>query len=198
MSAGRMSEGFARKKSEWTLTKVALDGLLGWLDADHESAGKKYEHIRKSLVRFFEVRGCHLSEELADETIDRVARRLHEGVAIKTSNPFLYFYGVGVRVLREYYRKQNATVWVPPQIDSADLHERLTCMEVCLTELTDDARELLLEYCRADNGASNEKRKRIADRMGISLNTLRIRVHRLRAQLESCVAECMSRRQRRS
>ncbi|HVS20925.1 MAG TPA: hypothetical protein VHD88_03710 [Pyrinomonadaceae bacterium] len=50
--------------------------LLVWLDPDPERVGAIYERIRWRLIAILASRGCALAEELADETIDRVARRL--------------------------------------------------------------------------------------------------------------------------
>ena len=68
---------------EWGLTAKTLAKLLGRLDADREQAGEKYEDLRRTLVRFFGWRGAPFPEEHADETFNRVARRLDEGVEIR-------------------------------------------------------------------------------------------------------------------
>ncbi len=61
---------------EWTLTQAALDSLLAWLDPDRDRAGAKYEAIRTRLIKVFVCRGCPEAEDLADETINRVASKL--------------------------------------------------------------------------------------------------------------------------
>ncbi|MFL6230009.1 MAG: hypothetical protein ACJ741_14655, partial [Pyrinomonadaceae bacterium] len=63
---------------QWTLTRDAFEGLLTWLDSDREQAGKKYEDIRSSLIKIFTWRGVAEAEELADETINRVARKVKD------------------------------------------------------------------------------------------------------------------------
>ena len=60
----------------WLLTKEAFDALLGWLDPNREVAGQKYEVIRRRLITIFSCRGCAEAEDLADETINRVASKL--------------------------------------------------------------------------------------------------------------------------
>ena len=65
-------------KKQWSLTKEAFDSLLSWLDPDREWAGEKYEVIRARLIKVFAYRGCHTPEELADETINRVAKKIDE------------------------------------------------------------------------------------------------------------------------
>lgn len=76
--------------------------LLAQLDADRESAAEKYEQIRQKLTKFFQWRGCLTPDECVDLAIDRVTRRIAEGVEITTRDPYLYFHGVAINVLREY------------------------------------------------------------------------------------------------
>ena len=72
------------------LTGVAFAKLLDCLDADREQAGEKYEDLRRTLLRFFEWRGAPFPEEHADETFNRVACRLDEGVEIKNLGGYCY------------------------------------------------------------------------------------------------------------
>src|SRR5436190_23726711 len=75
---------------ERELTAEAFAKLLDRLDADWERAGEKYEDLRRTLVRFFEWRGAPFPEEHTDETFNRVARRLDEGVEIKNVGGYCY------------------------------------------------------------------------------------------------------------
>ena len=69
------------------LTTDTFTRLLNSLDEDRERAGEKYEELRRTLIRFFEWRGAPFPEEHADEALNRVARRLGEGVEIKWAGP---------------------------------------------------------------------------------------------------------------
>ena len=82
---------------EWKLSKDLFDALLVWLDPDRELAACKYEEIRSRLIRIFKSRGSPVAEDLADETFDRVARKLDEIAGSFSGDPALYFYGVGHR-----------------------------------------------------------------------------------------------------
>ena len=95
-------DGSTSRKKDWVLTKEALDKLLACLDQNREQAASRYEIIRRKLMKYFECRGCCSPEDLADETINRVARRIYEGKEIWTSEPANYFYGVARNVLKEY------------------------------------------------------------------------------------------------
>ena len=90
-------------KKNWVLTQDAFDVLLARLDRNQERAGQKYEHVRHALITFFESRGSASPEDHADDTINRVARRLVEGSEIPVDKLPGYFYGVARNVLKEYW-----------------------------------------------------------------------------------------------
>src|SRR5919198_4623480 len=105
-------------KQKKPLTQEAFDYLLAWLDADRERAGEKYERIRRRLIMIFPCRRCPDAEELADETINRVALRAAEVSKEYEGDPALYFYGVGQKVFLESVRPTRAVV--PPPHDGGD------------------------------------------------------------------------------
>src|SRR5690242_15807691 len=86
------------------LTAEAFSKFLARLDADRERAGEKYEDLRRTLIKFFEWRGAPFPGEQADETFNRVARKLDEGVEVKNFGG--YCYEVARRVCLEV-RKGN-------------------------------------------------------------------------------------------
>jgi DNA-directed RNA polymerase specialized sigma24 family protein len=178
------------------MTRQELDALLGALDPDRERAGERYETIRRRLIRLFEWRGCGSPEDLADVTLSRVARRIVEGVEIRSSG---YFYGVAHLVHKEFLRhvtrEQKALEggdWPPrqPEEDPED-ERRLACLQRCLDQLPDDEKDLLRRYYQGGNNIRN--RKDLCRERGISINALRIQVHRVRRRLESCVHDCLAR-----
>src|SRR6266851_6063064 len=185
-------------KREWVLTQDAFDTLLGWLDADRERAGSKYEAIRLRLVKIFTCRGCLDAEELADETINRVSARVTEVAGSYAGDPALYFYGVSQKVHLEYLRKsqkRQAGVGVgaavsalnTPRVELADdLEPEYECLEKCLDHLTTDNRKLVVQYYQQEKHAKIEHRRGLAMELGIAVNALRIRAHRIRRSLEHC------------
>src|SRR6478672_10875246 len=78
----------------WVLTQESFDALLDWLDPHREQAGQKYEDIRRRLIKLFVCRGCPEPEDLADETINRVIKKLKEIESGFTGDKARYFYGV--------------------------------------------------------------------------------------------------------
>ena len=179
----------------------AFDTLLAAIDPDRDRAGEKYEEIRLGLVRFFDWRGCAWAEELADDTIDRVSRRLHEGEVIHAANPLSYFYGVARNVLRESWKareKVSGEPEVEPAIDhhqeaQAEQEQRLECLSQCLDRLPVANRTLIINYYQLEKGDQIAHRTRLAVANGLPINALRLRVHRIRAKLEKCVQDCLSR-----
>src|SRR5262249_25481905 len=81
------------------LTETSFEKLLDCLAPDREQAGAAYEALRRKLTRFFEWRGAPYPEEHVDETFNRVARKLEEGVQIL--NPSGYCSEVARLVLLE-------------------------------------------------------------------------------------------------
>ena len=61
---------------KWQLDDVSLAALVRALGPDTEQAGRRYASLRERLVRFFEWNRVPIADELADETLDRLARRL--------------------------------------------------------------------------------------------------------------------------
>ena len=92
----------ARRK--WTLTQEAFDKLLHALDGDRARAGNIYQETRSNLIRFFEWRGCPFPEDHADETINRVARRILEGEDVRDVPK--YFFGVARLLFLEIQKER--------------------------------------------------------------------------------------------
>jgi len=176
----------------------ALERLLDLLDPEPCRAAREFVKLRHRLTRLFEWRGCRFPEDLADETISRVARRLQEGVEIRSDDPYRYFCGVAHMVFKEVLRErrrerklQDPASWPPPPDpeDGLDDDPRMEILQTCLGRLSDEQRELLLDYHQGDGRERIENRRRIARRLEVPLNALRIRVHRIRTKLEECVQE---------
>lgn len=199
------------RQKDWALTEDAFNRLLGYLDADRERAGEKYEQIRQKLTKLFKWRGCSSPEECADRTLDRVARRIEQGCELHVENPYVYFHGVALNVLREHWREadketegidnllQSADLCIDPreqQEEEAEIEQReqrLLCLERCIQRLPMESRQLVVKYHQLA-AARIDARKRLASVLGIPLNTLRTRVCRIRIALEACVDGCLKRR----
>ncbi|MGA7616834.1 MAG: hypothetical protein WBX15_16810 [Thermoanaerobaculia bacterium] len=181
-------------------SRSPFEALLARLDSDPRRAGERYEEIRRRLIRLFEWRGALRPDELADETMDRVAKKLHEGVEIEGKDPSGYFYGVARLVYFESRRAEEKKGTVPltdiasSDSDPADLQEkerRSRCLDRCLEEVGKESRSLILEYYSDSSDSRITTRKRLAERIGVPSSALRLRAHRIRAKLESCMSVCI-------
>lgn len=168
-----------------------LNALLSWLDPDDQSAGKEYEAIRRRLIQFFALRQCSNPEELADQTIERVARRASEIAASYHGEPGHYFYAVARNVLRENSRRpQELTEDLP--VSKVEKDDRLyECFDKCMLTLTADTRELLQAYYEEGGRARADARRRLAAQLGLTVSALRIRVCIIRMTMRECVENCM-------
>jgi DNA-directed RNA polymerase specialized sigma24 family protein len=178
------------------LTRESLEKLLLCLDGDPERAGEKYETLRLGLVRFFEWRGCAFSEDRADETIDRVAKKLIQGEEIRD----IYKYSAGVarfvylETVKEWEQQQAALRERPaaPIADSTAAEEaHLECLRRCLRALPAESSQLILTYYQDMGSTKIAARKSLAQQLGVSQHTLRMRLQRLRAKIEECVVGCV-------
>lgn len=178
-------------KKKWVLSQEEFDSLLKWLDADRAKAGIKYEQIRQRLIKFFVVRYRPDAEDLADETINRVAHKLRKIQQEITGDPLRYFYGVANMVWREVLRRP-APPSPPPPLDSDRIEQEYRCLEQCIQRLSPENRDLLLQYYYPEEGRSlTVQRKLLAEKLCIAPNALRIRAFRIRAWLQKCVEKCV-------
>ena len=196
----------AERKKDWVLTENALRQLLDWLDEGVDSGGEKYLEMRRRLVAYFDRKGSRLPEELADETLNRVARRLQEEGEIDTP-PARYCYITAKFVFLEHLRLPEHTQ-TPAEIrtgsalspvrhaslsdeeERAIREQRLECLDRCLQQLDPDTRDLVSQYYFGEQRVKIDNRRGLAARLGLTMNALSIRVCRIRDKLESCVRKC--------
>lgn len=189
-------------KASYELHQESLNSLLLLLSPDRDEAGRKYETVRAGLIRFFRSRGCDDAEELADETINRVAKKASLFDSGKGRQTTSYFCGFATRVLFEYRRSgRSHETGLPPdrlkddEPDESldrDRHEsQLDCLGGCLEMLSDDDRELLLEYYTLERQAKIDMRKRMAKRLGFDTAQLYGRVFRIRSRVKKCISRCI-------
>lgn len=194
-------------KKNWLITSSAFQKLLQWLDDnEEESVGQKYLEMRGRLVDYFDRKNCLSPDELADETLNRVARRIEEEGNIESETPAKYCYITAKFVFLEYLRgmerasvsiddvsaKETARKFsVSENVDENDLKEKmLECLEKCVSELDAANREIIVNYYYGADRVKIENRRELANKFGISSNALNIRACRIRGKLEVCVGKC--------
>ena len=183
----------ARRK--WTLTQEAFDTLLTSLAEDRESAGERYLEIRNNLIKFFEWRGGPYPEDHADETINRIAKRVYEKEDVR--NPASYYLGVARMILfeinRERVRQEQTLRELPGAAITAMADEsesRIDCLRHSLKQLSADNRDLILRYYDGEKREKIDSRKSLAEKLGIPVKTLRMRALRIREHLQNAVQHC--------
>jgi DNA-directed RNA polymerase specialized sigma24 family protein len=173
------------RAGRWELSRAALDRLLLTLDPDREAASRRYEALRERLIDLFAWEGAEAPEALADETFNRLARRLLEGVSLEGPAVERYAFGIARFQLQEDLRAQRGRERAVrdqprhgPDTDRARLFQQL---DRCLASLPRDSRELIERYYAGDRAA-------LAGALGLTVNALRNRALRIRQQLHECLA----------
>jgi DNA-directed RNA polymerase specialized sigma24 family protein len=193
-----------------TSTQDAFRQFLDWLDEGAGSGGEKYLELRRRLVLYFDRRNCLTPDELADETLNRVAQKFQEQGEITNISPAQYCYVTAKFVFLEYTRRPEqgnksldefpssgstaAELAAAPVNSEGAVKERtLNCLERCLKKLSADESRLILEYYQGEQRGKIEHRRQIAEKLGVSANALTIRACRIRNKLEACVRACCER-----
>ena len=174
------------------ITPEPFDALLAWLDSDRDIAGRKYETIRTGLIRIFVSKGFNDAEDLADETITRVVKRLSEIGDSYVGEPARYFHGVARNITLEARRRREIAtdVSLVASIRITNKSDQYECLMRCLKFLSAQKRELILDYHLYEGRDKIELHRRMARELGISEGALRGRAHHIRDELEKCVLQC--------
>jgi DNA-directed RNA polymerase specialized sigma24 family protein len=185
------------------LSREAFQGLLSLLGEDEEQAAQEYERLRERLIVFFSCRGCPEPEERADDTIDRLSRRIDEGERIRDVRRFAY--GVARLVLSESLKRRwrhrralgyLATISAPPPwrgvTEPYESEAGVECMRRCAARLPPDDRELILRYYESAGRDRQRERRELAVRLALSPSALRLRAYRIRRVLEVCTRRCLA------
>ena len=175
------------------LNALSYSLLLRTLSSDEGAAASAYSKLRRSLVRFFELKGDPDAEQSADETLDRVSSKLTGNVLIEDLTK--YSFGVARLVFFENLRKMQSQEKALKgyQVEGdrqalVDETDGFSQMRNCFDQLTSSDRELLYKYF-ADMRRSelDEERRKLAASLGATQNNLRLKIFRLRRRLEDCV-----------
>ena len=94
-------------KKNRTLTPQAFHRLLTWLDQGKNSEGRSYLEMRRRLVNYFDRKNVPNPDDLAEETLNRVALRLEEEGITESEIPARYCYIVARFVLMEHLRSDK-------------------------------------------------------------------------------------------
>ena len=197
----------------WEPNERAFQQFLHWLDEGTASEGQRYLEVRRRLELYFDRKNCVAPAELADETLNRVIRKLEENGDINGVVPLQYCYIVAKFVFLEALRADKRSPFYRPltatnpsnlsgqsvtllEADGASEHkEKIAgCLQHCLENLSSADRELIVEYYRGQQRSKIERRAALAARLELTANALSIRACRVRQRLEVCIQGCLKKR----
>lgn len=175
-----------------------FEEILAWLNPDRDLAAEIYLQLRQDLAKHFLWAHCADPEGMTDETFDRVAKKVHKVRETYQGDPRLYFRAVANNLIKENFKKIKTHVSLddvdPPQQHTIRHSEESLiieeCLQSCLQRLSEDKRKLILDYYAREKQAKIDWRHELAQRVGISVETLRVRVCRIRASLHECIDSC--------
>lgn len=164
--------------------------------------------MRRRLVSYFDRKNSPKADELADETLARVAQKLEEKGQITDLSPAHYCYitakFVFLESIRQAKRSQTGLEEISaegrPDLEEAssafqkplfeDQEQRFDCLDRCLKKLSTKDSELILEYYRGEQQKKIQRRRQLSEKLGLSANALSIRACRIRSKVEACVKDC--------
>ena len=152
----------------------------------------QYELIRSGLIKIFISKGFSDAEDLADETIDRVIKKLPEIMHIYEGEKARYFHAVARNIIFEARRrKEIATDPFPEQwVPQTTTTDRYDCLIECLEVLPVSRREMILDYYLYEGRDKIQHHQQMATQLGISVGALRTRARNTRKHLGECVQQC--------
>ncbi len=185
----------------------ALQALLALLHSDPVEAADAYRRLQQRLVRFFNLTAASDPEQLADETIDRLARRAAkdaagvpadnasaDGLSPVVHSPATLAFGTAREVLQEDLGRsqpndQEVREWFARTTNARDPNRerRQVILRSCLSRLSSERRRLLESYYGWSPSHKGEYHLQLAQSLGLNLDALRNRAFRSRVQLEACV-----------
>jgi RNA polymerase sigma factor (sigma-70 family) len=182
----------------------SFEEILAWFNPDRDVAAAMYVQLRHDLARMFLWGRCADPEGMTDEAFDRVARKVHDVRPTYEGDPRLYFRAVANNLIKENHKKiktqlplEGIDLAGPPvsetEDETADIEE---CLQLCLKKLGADKRELIKGYYAREKQAKIDHRNELAQKFGITVETLRVRVFRIRESLAECIQRCLKRKQK--
>ncbi len=182
--------------------------FLKRLHPDPEVAWETYSTVWQKLMMFFQRNGCPAASDHADEALSRIARR-DDLDNIRNFGAFAY--GVARTMRSEIWEKMKKEVslesfpggTIPDGrnmekeiVENIDRQRQVRCFRRCVGKLPPDERTLFLSFKLADRETRTDDRSKMAAQTGISAGTLRVRVFRIRREVERCARKCLISREK--
>jgi DNA-directed RNA polymerase specialized sigma24 family protein len=191
---------------DWEPNEKSFQAFLNWLNGGANSDGQRYLELRQRLELYFDRKNCVAPSQLADETLNRVIRKLEENGDINGLAPLQYCYSVAKGVFLEALRADNRSPFYPPVTatnpsnlagrsvtlpESGAATEQKEKVAACVETLSSADRELIVEYYRGRQRSKMEHRAALAARLGLTASALSSRALSVRQRLEVCIQACL-------
>jgi len=169
---------------------TALLAFLGPEDTDE--ANNHYLRLHNKLAGYFRLKGMSDPVSDADDALERAGKKILEGVPIPDIDRFCMGIARNVVLERSRNRRREESAFLHffeySQNDNSLLDRITNLMKPCFARLRQDDRDVLNSYCKVPPGKSRaEHRRELAESLNSTIAALRIRVTRLRRELEECV-----------
>jgi DNA-directed RNA polymerase specialized sigma24 family protein len=176
--------------------KEMLKELLSLLHPDGDQAAVEYHNLHQRLARFFDWNNAQDPMALADEVLDRLAKRAAEpGMNEGVHNVSAFALGVARHLLQEEARRQLKMAEISRHwraMESARTQEPESealedALQHCLAKMRPERRRLIEAYYSYTGSEKIKTHQQLAEAEGLSLNALRNRALRARQELETCI-----------
>jgi DNA-directed RNA polymerase specialized sigma24 family protein len=180
---------------------VELDGfrgLLARLDPDPLKAWQAHEDLRRKLIAYFEYNHHVEAEELAEEALDRIAKRPD----LQTlGNVVEFAFGVARNLRKENLRQTSRRIDIPDLeavedtmrwhgsaedaiLDRISEERKRQCFYRCMQFLSVEEREMVRRYYPPENADLEGERMSLAAHLGLKVGALRTRMARIKEKLQ--------------
>jgi hypothetical protein len=158
--------------------------FLRRLQPDSPSTEHAYQATRLKLKKYFQWKRCNDPQDLADETIKRLVAKLKDkdDDSDTIESPSGYLRTFAKHVYYESVRQNIKDEKIAKGLQEVELQfvdEQEDCRKECLQKLAPQDRELIIAYYA---GVALDH---------TNLNSLRVRIHRIKMKLKACYEECL-------
>jgi DNA-directed RNA polymerase specialized sigma24 family protein len=184
--------------------KEIFKELLNLLGPDEAQAAVEYQNLHQRLTRFFDWNNAQDPMALADETLDRLAKRAAESAMSENvrsdmtegvRNVSAFALGVARHILQEEARRQLKMTEINQHWRSMELARTqdpdaeaiADALQQCLEKMRPERRRLIEAYYNYTGTEKIRMHQQLAETEGLSLNALRNRALRTRQELETCI-----------
>jgi RNA polymerase sigma factor (sigma-70 family) len=184
---------------------TSFDNFLASLAPDKEQAVERYERNRRALIKFFRRRQATDPEECAARVLDEMRKKIASGMVIQNFDQ--YCFGVARNFQMKDRADSRKKVELPDEMSGDEAQSPLEtiikeaeqrCMIACLRKLPVDRLSLITQYYgnEYDSGKKHNRdsREELAREWGITMQSLRTRVNRIKDDLKECLDDCLRKR----